>query len=361
MLRIGVLRPSAADATGIASSIVAGAQLAVEEMTAAGMSVEMIVRNEGDDAVTTGSIEELVDAGVSAIIGPMSSNVALSTLARIIEHRVVACSPTATTLALDDFPDSGLFFRTIPSDAVQAAAVARLVDRTGARTAAVLYIDDNYGRPLADAVQRIISQQVPVTRIGFDGSEAAITDLATRLAVDPPGTVVVIADPKSGPPVIDAVDAALGSRTRTFVVNDALRRAFVGTSTSARIIGASVHVMPPDSELERLRALAPTVTGAFAPYAYDCAMLIGLASTQRSSTLPLSIAAEMTEASVGGSVCTTFAECLALIDDGRNIDYRGMLGTADLAPDGDAITGEFDSFEIRDGNDETTGSFLLNR
>ena len=62
---------------------------------------------------------------------------------------VLTCSPTATALALTTTPDSDLFFRTAPSDSLQAIGLAQLAEQTGARTAAVAFLDDVYGRPLA--------------------------------------------------------------------------------------------------------------------------------------------------------------------------------------------------------------------
>ena len=73
--------------------------------------------------------DELLASGVDAIVGPASSRVALAQLSSIVqpETGVVTCSPTATALALDDFPDNGFFFRTAPSDSLQMAAIARSV------------------------------------------------------------------------------------------------------------------------------------------------------------------------------------------------------------------------------------------
>jgi hypothetical protein len=48
-------------------------------------------------------------------------------------------------------PDRELFFRTAPSDSLQASAIAEQAERTGALSALVVYLDDAYGRPLADA------------------------------------------------------------------------------------------------------------------------------------------------------------------------------------------------------------------
>ena len=48
----------------------------------------------------------------------------IAAYAWFVGRGLVACSPTAAAMALDDFPDRGLFVRTIPSDSLQAAAIA---------------------------------------------------------------------------------------------------------------------------------------------------------------------------------------------------------------------------------------------
>ena len=61
---------------------------------------------------------------VDAVVGPTSSLVALGALGDLMAADVLTCSPTASAQALDDYPDRDLFFRTVPSDSLQAAAIA---------------------------------------------------------------------------------------------------------------------------------------------------------------------------------------------------------------------------------------------
>ena len=94
---------------------------------------------------------------VDAIIGPGSSIVALSVLDTIVRSGVISCSPTATSMSLDEFPDEGMFFRTAPSDTLQAEAIARAVDQTGRSSVGLLYIDDAYGRPFAERLREALA------------------------------------------------------------------------------------------------------------------------------------------------------------------------------------------------------------
>ena len=78
------------------------------------------------------SLEILLDGDVDVVVGPASSRVALGVLSEMIEAGLTVCSPTNTSISLRRFPDQNLYFRTIPSDALQAIAMAA-GDRTYGR------------------------------------------------------------------------------------------------------------------------------------------------------------------------------------------------------------------------------------
>ena len=162
VLRIGLLLPESGEGATIGQPLIDAARLAVEQINAAGgvlgRPVELETFDEGNNATTAReAIASLLERDVDAVVGPASSTVALATLDDLLSNGKLTCSPTATSLALDEFPSRELFFRTAPSDSLQAAAIAEHAERTGARTAAVTYLDDAYGRPMAvdtiDALQ----------------------------------------------------------------------------------------------------------------------------------------------------------------------------------------------------------------
>ena len=67
---------------------------------------------------------------------------------------VVMISPSATSPALSDLPDNDLFFRTAPSDARQGVIIAELLLQKGFKTAAMTYTNNDYGKGLADSIQK---------------------------------------------------------------------------------------------------------------------------------------------------------------------------------------------------------------
>src|SRR4029078_4573692 len=235
--------------TDIGQSIVNGARLAVDDVNHAGgfggKGVKLIVEDE--DVQGSGleaAIDSLIGQNVDAIVGPASSTDALAGLGEIIDAGVVACSPTASASLLDDFPDNNLFFRTIPSDTLQGAAIAEAVDRTGATQATIVYIDDAYGQAFESSVSDALERQHidESDSIAYSNDSKSIKKASSEVASIGAGVVVVIGDATSGPVVLEAIDAKERTVQPRYVVNDAMRRP-----------GASAQPMP--------EALATRVTG----------------------------------------------------------------------------------------------------
>jgi branched-chain amino acid transport system substrate-binding protein len=350
-LVIGALLPLSDSLLG--EPMATAVETAVDRINAAGgvldQRVTLVIADEGGSTATaTASIQSLLDSDVDAIIGPASSLVALSTLDDIVSAGKVACSPTASALTLDGFPDEGLFFRTVPSDSLQARAIAATADQTGAQRVTIVYVDDAYGRPFADAVEASLANEaiVVVDRIGFASDDDDLSDEAGALAESDTQVLVLLAGGEDGTRFLEALDDEDTSGVATIVVNDALRN----PTAPQRIQGL-------DPELrEKIVGLAPQAAsndpaapfdppGLFAANAYDCANLIALAAVRAGSDAPRDIARQIAQVSVSGSVCVTFEDCVDAIESGLQIDYNGPSGVTDLlARTGDPSRAVFDRF-----------------
>lgn len=375
VLTIGVLMPASGAGASIGQSARAGIRVAVNLVNAAGgvngMPVQLFIRDEGSDAATAAvGLQQLIDAKVDVIIGPASSNTAVALAPTIVEAGIATCSPSASALALDDIPDNHLFFRTIPSDSLQAEAMAKVIEQTGETTAAIVYVDDGYGRPFEQGLTTALQRRgIAISdSVGFSISDNEFGTEAARLVNSGGGAIAIIGDPDAGSRMLAAIAEAIGSAPREIVVNDALRRPWsisllgsVNPNLRRRVVGVSPSVLTEDPVL--LAAVAaedPTATGLFATQAYDCANLFMLAAQQSGSTQPDVIASLLTGVSTGGSACATFAECRSLLDDGRNINYEGPGGLLELDASGDPEVAQFDQFTFDDsGRDVTTNTITV--
>ncbi len=364
-LKIGVLLPLTDTLLG--QGLVDATLLAVERINAAGGVLGQPVTVELADEGTTretasAAIDELLAADVDAIVGPSSSIIALNTLSEIVDAGVLSCSPTASALALDDYPRDLLFFRTIPSDSLQALAIAQVVEETGARSAAIASVDDAYGQQFAAAVEAALAERgiSVVTSIQFRRNDPDLIDLAASFAASEARVGVLLASDADALSLLEAVEPDL-QNIEEIVVNDALRN-----SASATRIEAL-----PDALRSRITGVAPQAIARdpedpandFGPYAvnaFDCVNLIALAAVQGGVDTPRVIRSQMQSVSAGGRLCRTFESCVARLDDGLEINYNGPSGITELLQRGDPRRARFELFTFDDtGRDQIEESIVV--
>jgi branched-chain amino acid transport system substrate-binding protein len=350
VLHIGVFLPGTGPGASLGQPMIAAVDAAVASIDAAGGVLGQRVMTTFVDEATAVGFGQVLQAGVDAIVGPASSRVALSSLSEAVQAGVLVCTPSATAAALDEFPDQGLLFRTVGSDTLQMSAIARAAARTGSRSVAVVHLDDPYGRGLLDALRGAVDARGTldiVVEVPFAGDDPDLLDEASAAVSAQAGVIVVLGDADDGGRMLAALDVALRDATDEVdppfvVVNDSLRGAGdviadLGDGTRASLVG----IAP--------RAIVPAVdqpAGFFATNAHDCTVLIALAATQAGSDRPAAIAAQMASVSSGGRVCSSFAECLPLMDDGLQIDYNGLSGGVDLTSTGDLARAWFREFRF---------------
>ncbi len=102
VLTIGAIIPSGE--SGLREALQSSIEAAVEAVNEAGgvlgNDVRLIPADEGETSVSASqAIEDLVDRGVDAIVGPASSNTAIGALDEAVAAGVVTCSATATAIA----------------------------------------------------------------------------------------------------------------------------------------------------------------------------------------------------------------------------------------------------------------------
>lgn len=359
-LAIGVFLPRTGPGAPLGEPMISAVQEAVGVINGAGgvLGRDVVVEIL-DEGVGTGP-DELLAAGVDAIVGPASSLVALSQLDTVVQPGtgVVTCSPSATALSLDRYPDNGFFFRTAPSDSLQMVAIAREVERTGAGSVAIGYLDDPYGRALAESLADEVKSRNRleiVAEIGFSSDEEDLSGRAVELLADAPGAVVVLADADDGSRLLTALDVESDRVTPPeVIVNDAMRTArqtiqTLSTSMRQRLTGVAPLAVPIAGE-------GPD--GFFSAHAVDCVNLIALAAVQAASDAPNRIRANMASVSTGGRVCTDFVRCAERLREGLRIDYNGASGSVDLSSTtGDPTRAWFEAFTFdEDGADDVTTS-----
>ncbi len=155
ILRIGTLLPETGNLAFLGPPEIAGVQLAVEEINAAGgvlgAPVELVEGDSGDTTTDTAvqTVTRELAAGVDAIIGAASSSVSASVIDQITGAGVTMFSPANTSKQFSDYPDEGLYFRLGPSDILQGQVLAEVIAEDGNASLVILNFDDDYGNGLA--------------------------------------------------------------------------------------------------------------------------------------------------------------------------------------------------------------------
>lgn len=360
ILRIGLLLPQTGEGDVIGIPANNAAEFAISRINDTSMfndePVELVKADEGSDAESaSAAIDELLARGVDAVVGPASSTVAVQVLGQLTGAGVLTCSPTASTALLDTHPDrNGLFFRTIPSDSGQMTSLAYSASREGVSNVVVLYRDDEYGQGLRRAATRSlevyglnITDEIPLatTATSFD-------DAIDRVVDDSAGsTIIVLSDAVQGMQVMDAI-----ARNVTRLGGDDLPKVLVNEAVTAE--DPSVYAAWPAPLIENWVRYAPVAgvaataapaqtepptagsdpvastaapdpdavipEGPFALNTFDCINLIVLSAIIENSDDPNAIAQRMPATADGGVLCDTFANCVARIDAGLEIDYNGI-------------------------------------
>ena len=356
-LKIGFLLPVTGPGAALGRSLLAGGQMAVEEINRAGgllgSPVTVVTRDEGgSSAVASPSIDDLIDANVDVIVGPASSRVAFSVLGRAIQAGVAVCSPTNTAIGLSSYPDRDLYLRTIPSDSLQAVAIGELVERSGNTSIAVLAPDDDYGTAFRSALVANL-QQRGLTVTGTYSYEAADGDLtsAARLALtDDTENVVLIGSGDGGAAMLSAV-RSVDPELPVFV-NDAMKSPSVVAALGEKagelltgVTGVAPSAEPDSREFVDAFALGqPLLSDDFAAYAYDCVNLLAIAASAAGSDDPRLLVQQLVGVSTSGNPCSTFEKCNRLLALDQNINLRGASGDLDLDDNGDVTSGDYQSF-----------------
>ena len=354
VFRLGLLIPQTGSVDGSGKSLTQVATNAIDIVNAAGgilgRDIELVVRDEGSDSATAlTAVDDLIsEFRIDALIGPMSSSIALSVLPRLVENKIGSCSPTATAVSLASFPDNELFVRTTPSDILASEAMAQLIGQTGVVETLVAYPDDPFGRAFVAEVRRSLAVQgiTIVNEVAYDTDSSDYTPVAEELTANPNSVITLIGDSESGGRMLNSLlDTKSANK---IIVNDALSQVDLSSNTNIdsdmrkNIVGVAVDAFA-GTDADNNALLPP-----FAAAVVDCVNLITLAAIVSESDIAEEFMAQVPVVSRGGSGCNLFEECLALIKQSLNIDYNGVTGLLDLDPNGDPSRAQFVTFGFDD-------------
>ncbi|HET9500659.1 MAG TPA: ABC transporter substrate-binding protein [Marmoricola sp.] len=114
-----------------------------------------------------------------------------------------------------------------------------------------------------------------------------------------------------------------------------------------------------DDFKQRLLGVNPKLTEfTYGPESYDATVVLALAASAAKNDSGKAIAQKMQEVTVGGEKCTTFKDCLAMIDKGTDIDYDGVSGPIDFNSTGSPSAATIGIFQYGADNTFTAQDYV---
>ena len=353
--------PVTGDLSFIGPPEINGSELAVADINAAGGVLgQDVALSQGDSGdlstdVAQQTSDRLLAEGVDAVIGASSSAVTKTFLDKVLSANVIVFSPAATSDEFTTYDDNGLLFRTAPPDVMQGQVLAQEVIEDGHQSAAVLFRQEAYGQGLAESFQRnfeaaggTIAVSVPVRGRHRHLRRRDRPDRAGRPRRHPRDRVRrVRLDPHGD-------ERARHRPGRQGGVRDRRQRGHRVEEMSDPAILAGFRASTPSVDLSTITDFTArldeqaAISGAdnegvynYGAESYDAITIIALAAVTAESDNPAEIAAAINDVTRVGEKCTSFADCLALIEAGTDIDYDGVGGPYDFVDAGEPSSATF--------------------
>jgi len=254
----------------------------------------------------------------------------------------------------------------VPSDAYQGEANARNLLAKDIKTVAVTYVNNDYGKGLAEAFQRAF-EAGGGTITGFQAHEDGKTSYRSELATLAGGgadTLVVFAYANgSGLTVIR--ESLENGFFEKFVGGDGMKADSLVSELGADNLGGLILSAPaalPDTPAKALfdtafAARGGSTDGVFVGQGYDAMFLLALAIEKAGSADRTKISAALREVASGPGepiLPGEWEKAKALIAAGTDIDYKGVTGDHDFDANGD-VPGQFSEWVVKDGKLTETG------
>ena len=367
-IKVGTLLPTTGDLGDLGKPIEDGATLPAKQLEGE-TDVQIDLRSEDsqtDPSAAQSAAQSLVNAGYPAITGAASSEVTIQVAQGVtINNGIAQCSPASTSPAITDLDDSGLVYRTPPTDALQGEVLAQVArERIEAESAATMFVNNSYGQLLSESFASAfeegggtVSQQV-----SFQKEQSSYTSRIEQAVSDDPDVMIAIGYPASGNQLFRDFYANF-DQDLPILITDGLRDPALPSNV--------------DNPMENVRGTAPLAAGpgtdffnqlyqeeygrepgVFTAQAYDATACLILANAAAGENTGSAIAEQMTNvANEGGDTYTpeNLADAVAAAANGDEINYQGASSAVEFDENGDLTAATYELFGFTEDSESDTG------
>jgi ABC-type branched-subunit amino acid transport system substrate-binding protein len=354
-LTIGGLLPETGDLSFLGPPEIAGAKLAVQEINQNGgvLDQDVVYRpgDSGDAApdIANPTVDEHLQNGADEILGAAASGVSLNVVDKVVGACVIEFSPANTSPQFTEYDDDDLYFRTAPSDVLQGQVLADLMIEDGVATAAIPARQDSYGEGLQRFTKQPFEEQGgevvadPVYDPEAQSFEAEVDEI---VSADPDAVVLIGFDESSR--ILSALieQGFTPQDKKIYLVDGNIGNAFGEHFTEPGALVGAKGTLPSaeitDEFKNRLKSIDPNLEDySYGPETYDAVIITALAAIEADTDRPDEIARHINDVTRDGESCETFADCVAMLDDGTDIDYNGPSGPQDFSQPGEPTAASF--------------------
>jgi ABC-type branched-subunit amino acid transport system substrate-binding protein len=348
-LKVGSLLPQTGDLAFLGPPEFAGVDLAVQEINAAGgvlgSDIVHIVGDSGDTSTNIASqtVDSHIAAGASVIFGAASSGVSLTVIDKITSAGLLQMSPANTSPAFTTYADDNLYWRVAPSDAMQGLVLAEQAVKDGFTKAAAIARQDAYGEGLLKAFSKNFAAAggTVTSEIVYDPTAASFEAEVAEIKAGAPEVVVVITFDEGVKLIQEMIKQGVGpQQVKVYLVDGNLSTTAFADFPAGTMTGVVGTVPSGDADLTAFNAKLDTINPNLEDYtygaqSYDGIILLALAAEAAGCADGRSLADNLPAVAAGGEKCTTYADCLAILKNGGDVDFDGVTGPLEFNSAGD--------------------------
>ncbi len=364
-LAVGVIAPSQGLLTTLFQGQTRGIDFAVQDIADGGgvldgpldVTTTQTPLNEIDAAV----VPTVIDEGAQALIGPASSTGGTEYRDAVAAADSISCSASASMPGLTSGQEAfGLFRTALPDDVLVSYLADSIIARRDADApgeawkVAIVARSDDYGLAVGNGLaSSLLSRGLDPSVVDYNPRRVLFTGLAPEVTDLDPDLTVIVSYEEGASIVTELVRGGLDPAT--MIGLDSFMQPNIATTSAPDgdvdlVDGFTVLGATGDRAFfQRLIDADPNGQVANAAQAYDCAVVLALATGAVADSASDSMSDAVREVTADGTPCTTYADCLTKLDAGEDIDYDGASGRLAIDEHGDPTFGRFTSATLEGG------------
>jgi branched-chain amino acid transport system substrate-binding protein len=370
VLKLGGVLPLTGALAFLSPPEIAGIDLAIKDINDAGgvlgqpVTFALEDSSDGDHAeVAPASAKKLLASGVDAIIGAAASGVTRNIIDTITKAKTVQISMSNTAPDLSEWKDGGYYFRTAPSDLLQGGVVGNQIVKDGNENVGIIFQDTAYGQGLEKKAAEVITGAgaTVVAAEAFPEGESNFDTIVDKVIAAGADSVLLISYDEVKK-IVPSLQKKKFDGSKIYLVDGNLAN-FSDQAWAGYLTGAQGTLPGGETDAtfkQRAADLYKANYGkdltefAYLSESYDAVILLALAAEQAKNDSGEAIMNNMTSVSTGGEKVKSFAEGLAALKAGKDIDYDGFSGPIEFDKNGDPTGASIGIWKYVDGSGVST-------